>query len=98
MIEVRQTRQFSEWFTGLRDTRARARITVRIDRLALGNPGDVSPVGEGISELKISYGPGYRLYYVRKGEELAILLCGGQKGSQRRDIAAAKALAKELED
>ncbi|MHA1538422.1 MAG: type II toxin-antitoxin system RelE/ParE family toxin [Alphaproteobacteria bacterium] len=98
MIVVRQTRQFSKWFTGLRDTRARARITVRIDRLALGNPGNVSPVGEGISQLKISYGPGYRLYYVQKGEELAILLCGGHKGSQPRDIAAAKALAKKLED
>ena len=97
-MQVRQTRQFSKWFTGLRDTRARARITVRIDRLALGNPGDVKPVGESISELKISYGPGYRIYYVEKGEELAILLCGGHKGSQRRDIAAAKALAKELED
>jgi len=98
VIEVRQTRRFSEWFTGLRDVRARARITVRIDRLALGNPGDVKPVGEGVSELRITYGPGYRLYYVQKGDELVILLCGGHKGSQRRDIAAAKALAKEMED
>jgi len=97
MIEVRQTRQFSEWFMGLRGARARARITVRIDRLALGNPGDVKPVGEGVSELRITYGPGYRLYYVQKGDELVILLCGGNKGSQRRDIAAAKVLAKELE-
>ncbi len=83
---------------GLRDMRARARIAVRIDRLALGNPGDVKPVGEGVSELRIPYGPGYRLYYVQKGDELVILLCGGNKGSQRRDIAAAKALAKEMEN
>lgn len=97
MVEVRQTRQFIEWFKGLRDTRARARITVRIDRLTLGNPGDVKAVGAGVSEIRITYGPGYRLYYVQKGDELVILLCGGDKGSQRRDIAAAKALAKELE-
>lgn len=97
MAEVCQTRQFIEWFKGLRDTRARARITVRIDRLTLGNPGDVKAVGAGVSEIRITYGPGYRLYYVQKGDELVILLCGGDKGSQRRDIAAAKALAKELE-
>lgn len=98
MIEIRQTAQFAEWFGSLRDTRARARITVRIDRLALGNPGDVKSVGEGISELRITYGPGYRIYYLRRGDELVILLCGGDKGSQRRDIAAAKALAQELEN
>ncbi|PCI02643.1 MAG: hypothetical protein COB78_13000 [Hyphomicrobiales bacterium] len=89
MIEVRQTRQFSEWFTGLRDTRARAQITVRIDRLILGNPDDVRPVGEGVSELRIG---------LEGWMELVILLCGVHKGSQRRDIAAAKALAKELEN
>ena len=98
MVEVRQTSKFSEWFMDLRDARAKARIAVRIDRLALGNPGDVKPVGEGISELRITYGPGYRLYYVQKGDKLVILLCGGHKGSQRRDITAAKKLAKELED
>ena len=74
------------------------RIAVRIDRLMLGNPGDVRPVGGGISELRISYGPGYRLYFVQKGAALIILLCGGDKGSQRRDIAAAKVLAQEVED
>jgi len=98
MIEVRQTSKFSEWFMGLRDTRAKARIAVRIDRLALGNPGDVKSVGEGVSELRITYGPGYRLYYVQRGDKLVILLCGGHKGSQRRDITAAKVLAKELEN
>lgn len=98
MIEVRQTRQFAEWFQSLRDRRARARIAVRIDRLALGNPGDVKPVGNGISEMRITYGPGYRLYYIRKGDDLVILLCGGDKGSQRRDIAAAKTMARELEN
>lgn len=97
MIEVRQTRQFAEWFGSLRDTRARARIAVRIDRLALGNPGDVKPVGEGVSELRVTYGPGYRIYYLQRGGEVVILLCGGDKGSQRRDIAAAKILARELE-
>jgi putative addiction module killer protein len=97
-MEVRQTVRFAEWFKGLRDARARARITVRIDRLMLGNPGDVRPVGGGISELRIPYGPGYRLYFVQKGAALIILLCGGDKGSQRRDIAAAKVLAQEVED
>ena len=97
VMEVRQTRHFADWFRDLRDIRAKARIAVRIDRLTLGNPGDVKPVGAGISELRIPYGPGYRLYYTQKGDALVILLCGGHKGSQRRDIVIAKALAVELE-
>ena len=98
MIEVRRTRIFSEWLTGLRDRNARARIQIRIDRLALGNPGDVKPVGEGVSELRIAVGPGYRVYFVQRGEVLVILLCGGDKSSQSRDITSAKALAQQLED
>jgi len=96
MIEVLQTRVFARWFAGLRDREAKARIEVRIDRLALGNPGDVKPVGGGVSELRISYGPGYRIYYAHRGQVLVILLCGGDKSSQDRDIAAARALARDL--
>jgi putative addiction module killer protein len=97
MIEVRQTRVFADWFRGLRDIRARARIQVRIDRLALGNPGDVKPVGDGVSELRVDYGPGYRLYVARRGSVLVILLCGGDKASQDRDIRRAKSMVQEME-
>lgn len=78
MIEVRQTREYATWFAGLRDRRARARIAIRIDRLALGNPGDVKPVGDGVSELRSDYGPGYRVYVTQRGSVLVILLCGGE--------------------
>jgi putative addiction module killer protein len=98
MIEVRQTAVFRAWVTGLRDLKARARIAVRIDRLAKGNPGDVQSVGGGVSELRIDYGPGYRLYFTRQGALLVILLCGGDKSSQDRDIRQAKVLAKEAND
>jgi putative addiction module killer protein len=98
MIEVRQTARFARWLTGLRDQRARAKIAARIDRLALGNPGDVAPVGDGVSELRIHYGPGYRVYFVQQGEILIVLLCGGDKPSQAKDIRAAKALAAQLEE
>ena len=94
MIEVRQTEIFAEWFAGLRDRAARARITVRIRRLSLGNPGDVKPVGGGVSEMRVDYGPGYRVYFVRRGDMVVILLCGGDKRHQDRDIARALELAR----
>jgi len=96
MVEIRQTDVYSRWFDGLRDRQARARIDVRIRRLTLGNPGDVKPVGEGVSELRIDYGPGYRVYFVRRGETLVILLAGGDKPTQERDIQIALELAREL--
>ena len=96
MIEIRQTDVYSRWFNGLRDRQAKARINVRIRRLSLGNPGDVKPVGEGVSELRIDYGPGYRVYYVQRGQTLVILLAGGEKHTQDRDIRKALELAREL--
>lgn len=96
MIEVRQTIVFGKWLDSLRDEQARKRIVVRVRRLELGNPGDVKPVGEGISEMRIDYGPGYRLYFTRKGDMIVILLCGGSKSSQGRDIAMALQMAKEI--
>lgn len=96
MPTIRRTARFSTWITDLRDVNAVARITKRIDRLMLGNPGDVKPVGEGVSEMRIDYGPGYRIYFTQQGREIVVLLCGGDKGSQDRDIRDAKALAKEL--
>jgi len=98
LLEVRKTDAFENWLTGLRDQRGKAKIVARIDRLALGNPGDVAPIGEGVSELRIHFGPGYRVYFVRRGKTVVVLLCGGDKGSQERDIAQAKSLAAELED
>lgn len=95
-VEVRQTDVYARWFGRLRDRQARARIDIRIRRLALGNPGDVRPVGEGVSELRISYGPGYRVYFVRRGQSLVILLAGGDKSSQARDITRARCLARGL--
>lgn len=97
MIEIRETETFSSWLTALRDDQARARIAVRIRRLAFGNPGDVKPVGEGVSELRIHHGPGYRVYFVQRGTLLIVLLCGGDKSTQERDIATAKRLAKEIQ-
>ena len=96
MIEIRQTEVFATWFARLRDRQARARITARIRRLSLGNPGDVRPVGGGVSKMRIDYGPGYRLYFVQRGEVLVILLCGGDKRTQERDIARALAMVREL--
>lgn len=96
MTEVRQTAVFVEWLDALRDDRARKRIVIRIRRLELGNPGDVKPVGGGLSEMRIPYGPGYRIYFTRAGETIVILLCGGAKSSQTRDIAMAQQLAKEI--
>lgn len=97
MIEIRKTEIFAKWIDGLRDVSARARILVRIERLAEGNPGDVRPVGEGVSEMRIDYGPGYRVYYKKQGSKLVILLAGGDKRSQSRDIKNALNLAKNLQ-
>ena len=88
---------FDRWLLGLRDQRAAARIATRLERLSQGHWGDVKPVGEGVSELRITYGPGYRVYFVQRGAVLVILLCGGDKGSQDRDIRNAKSLAKEVD-
>jgi putative addiction module killer protein len=96
MIEVQRTDVFIDWFDGLRDERAKAAIATRIDRLSLGNPGDWKSVGGGVSEMRIAYGPGYRLYSTRQGETVVILLCGGNKSSQRRDIETAKTLLREI--
>jgi putative addiction module killer protein len=98
MIEIRQTDGFAEWLNDLRDERARAKINVRIRRLSLGNPGDVKPVGEGVGELRIDYGPGYRLYFAKRNARLIILLCGGDKATQARDIESAKAMARLLKE
>jgi len=97
LIEVRQTTRFATWLAGLRDDRARARILKRLDRAAQGNLGDVAPVGEGISEMRIFYGPGYRVYFVQRGSQLIVLLCGGDKSSQAADIEEAKGMAREIE-
>ena len=96
VIEIRQTDAFANWFLGLRDRTARARIDIRIRRLSLGNPGDVRPVGDGVSELRLDYGPGYRVYYIQQGSVLIVLLAGGNKSTQERDIRMAKALARDL--
>ena len=96
VIEIRQTRVFSDWLAYLRDSKAVARIDIRIRRLSLGNPGDVKSVGSGVKELRINYGPGYRVYFVDRGKVAVILLCGGDKRSQEADIALAKRLAKEV--
>nr|MBS0019857.1 type II toxin-antitoxin system RelE/ParE family toxin [Gammaproteobacteria bacterium] len=96
MIEIRKTEHFANWLDGLRDIRARARILVRIERLAAGNPGDVRPVGEVVSELRIDYGPGYRVYFTKQGQEVVILLAGGDKRCQARDIKTALRLAQNL--
>ena len=94
MIEIRQTETYADWFDSLRDRKARARINVRIRRLSLGNPGDVKPVGSGVSELRIDYGPGYRVYFVQRGPMVIILLAGGDKRTQERDIKKALELAR----
>jgi putative addiction module killer protein len=96
MIEVQRTDVFVRWFDGLRDNKAIARISNRIDRLTLGNPGDVKSVGGGVSELRIDHGPGYRLYFTKHGKTVVILLCGGDKSTQAEDIKLAIEMAKEL--
>lgn len=96
MIELRQTIVFATWLDALRDIRARARVQARIERLALGNAGDVKPVGEGVNELRIDYGPGYRVYFMRHGRTIIILLAGGDKNTQAKDIRMALRLARGL--
>ena len=96
MLQVRKTEAFVRWLDGLRDIRARARVQVRIERLAGGNAGDVEPVGEGVSEMRIHYGPGYRVYFKRQGREIVILLAGGDKRTQSADIKTALRLARNL--
>lgn len=98
VIELIKTSVFDQWLRGLRDRRARTRIEVRLRRLSLGNAGDVKPVGNGISEMRIPHGPGYRVYYVTKGPIVVVLLCGGDKSSQSRDIKLARAIAAEWKE
>ena len=98
MIEIRETEIFTDWFDGLKDRRAKARIQARIDRVEMGNFGDVAPVGDGVSELRIFYGPGYRVYFIQRGSVVVILLSGGDKSTQTSDIARAKEIAKQIED
>ena len=96
MIEIRKTDLFVQWLDNLVDIQARARVQARIERLEAGNPGDVEPVGEGVSELRINYGPGYRVYFKKRGRALIILLAGGDKSTQAKDIKAALRLARNL--
>ena len=98
MVEIRKTDIFGKWIDGLKDIRARARVQARIERLACGNPGDAKPVGEGVSELRVNYGPGYRVYFKKKGRTVIVLLVGGDKRTQSRDIRTALRLARNLED
>ena len=96
MIEIRKTEHFAKWLDDLQDIRARARILTRIERLGMGNPGDVKAVGEGVSELRIDYGPGYRVYYIQQGRLIVILRIGGDKNTQAKDIKTALRLARNL--
>lgn len=96
MLEIRKTEAYVQWIDNLRDLQARARVQVRIERLAAGNPGDIKVVGEGVSELRIDYGPGYRVYFTKRGREIVILLAGGDKTTQSADIRIALRLARNL--
>ncbi|MCP5268132.1 MAG: type II toxin-antitoxin system RelE/ParE family toxin [Zoogloeaceae bacterium] len=98
MLQIRKTDVYATWIDGLRDLKGRARILVRIERLAAGNPGDVKPVGEGVSELRIDVGPGYRVYFTKHDQEIVILLAGGDKSSQATDIKTALRLARNLKE
>jgi putative addiction module killer protein len=98
MVELVKSDTFDRWLRDLRDIRAAARIQVRLDRMAAGNPGDVKPVGDGVSEMRIDYGPGYRVYFMRSGLMIVVLLCGGDKSTQDKDIAQAKAIAAQWKD
>jgi putative addiction module killer protein len=96
MVEIKKTDVYARWLDNLRDIRARARVLARVERLAAGNPGDVKSVGEGVSEMRIDYGPGYRVYFTRHGNEIVILLAGGDKSTQNADIKTAQELARNL--
>jgi putative addiction module killer protein len=98
VIEIRKSQRFDAWLSELRDARAVSRILVRIDRIALGLFGDVKPVGEGVSELRIDYGPGYRIYFTQRGRKLVLLLIGGDKRTQARDIRDAQAMVRDWKD
>ncbi|MFO8150458.1 MAG: type II toxin-antitoxin system RelE/ParE family toxin [Trueperaceae bacterium] len=97
-MEIRKTAAFARWVDGLRDIRARGRVLARIERLAAGNPGDVAPVGEGVSELRIDDGPGYRVYFKKRGRRSIVLLAGGDKSTQAKDVRVALRLARDLEE
>jgi putative addiction module killer protein len=96
MFEVQKTDEFDNWLSGLADQKAKAKIVSRIERLGFGNPGDVKPVGEGLSEIRVPYGPGYRIYYKQTDKTVVLLLCGGDKSTQAKDIKRAKEIAAEL--
>jgi putative addiction module killer protein len=96
MFEVQKTEEFDEWLSDLEDQKAKAKIVSRIERLGLGNPGDVKPVGQGVSEMRVPHGPGYRVYFKQTGRTIALLLCGGDKTTQVKDIKRAKEMAAEL--
>jgi putative addiction module killer protein len=98
VVQVRQTEAYAKWFAGLRDRVARARIDIRIRRLSLGNSGDAKPVGDGVSELRVDHGPGYRVYFIQHGEVVIVLLAGGNKSTQENDIRRAKSLAKDFKE
>ena len=98
MLEILKSVTFDTWLSGLRDRRARIRIAARLDRLALGNPGDVKPVGSGVSEMRIDYGPGYRVYFTQRGPIIIVVLCGGDKRTQDADIKRAIAIAKDWQE
>ena len=98
MLELIQSQTFQHWLNGLKDRQARARVQARLDRLALGNPGDAKPLREGVSELRIDYGPGYRVYFMRRGPVIVVLLAGGDKRTQDADIERAIGIAKDWED
>ena len=98
MIQIQQTETYAKWFAGVRDRVTRARIDIRIRRLSLGNAGDTKPVGEGVSELRVDHGPAYRVYFIQRGEVVIVLLAGGDKSTQDKDIRNAKALANDLKE
>ena len=98
MVQIQQTETYAKWVAGLPDRVARARIDIRIRRLSMGNAGDAKPVGEGVSELRVDHGPGYRVYFIQRGDVVIVLLAGGDKSTQDKDIRNAKALAKDLKD